>query len=824
VDLRVISGLIFACISEVSHAGKLDIPKESVGFPLGSHKPQQPELDDIDCSIKTLAYEYAQQIQWWHGNFQSVYDALQLSECDNVTLTEYKSTHKSSLSLKAKNEDAVGGMTLYVDSVNGSDDNTGTETSPLQTVQAALDMTRTNKVQSSIGGNSIILRDSGIHWLSESLVLTPSDSGLNLVAYDGESPILSGGGLLDLDWSEGSPSWLEDGSTYSATLPAALDPSIVTQVFADGARAIRARHPNANPETQGLHTPVTGYFDASSGSWLAHNSEPAASEVHIDEPTRNGTTYPTYQMGYGGPAHRWEGNRSYWATSEPQGGGASTYVITSGVKFDPSLLPSAGVWGNANAEGAVVHAFHNGYWGNWQFNVNASSDPSSGELLWTEGGFQEARGRDAGAEWYIENVIELLDSPCEWFVDQATSTLYFYANDTSPPSNVIVPVLESLIELRGDMSAPITDISISGLTFRHSTSTFLSTYEVPSGGDWSSHRGAMIVVEGAENIVVESCLFDGPGGNGLLLSNYVRDTLIQRNEFVRSGDSAIVSLGTVQENDGTDGNQPRGVEIVENLAHEIGIWGKQTGFYYHGLSAQVVLKNNVAFNGPRAGINLNDGFGGGHEISGNLIFNMVRETCDHGCLNSWDRLPLLSDVNGQGSSYFPKENQIFSNFMINNYQSVWPLDHDDGSCYYNDTGNVLVYGGYKNYLGDHKTVKSNLYLYPDGSTNQFSKISCADYGSEGAGETWAGNRCIMLDGADAYDNFGCDTSNPSTKPFTANNTFYTPGAEWSTVCSTDGVTYDFPSWQALGYDIGSEVLEAPSVDEAIEWAKELLGM
>lgn len=75
-------------------------------------------------------------------------------------------------------------------------------------------------------------------------------------------------------------------------------------------------------------------------------------------------------------------------------------------------------------------------------------------------------------------------------------------------------------------------------------------------------------------------------------------------------------------------------------------------------------------------INLNDGFGGGHRSSGNLIFNMVRETCDHGCINSWDRLPLLSDVgiDGETASYFPKENAIWANFLINNYQSVWPLE------------------------------------------------------------------------------------------------------------------------------------------------------
>ena len=36
------------------------------------------------------------------------------------------------------------------------------------------------------------------------------------------------------------------------------------------------------------------------------------------------------------------------------------------------------------------------------------------------------------------------------------------------------------------------------------------------------------------------------------------------------------------------------------------------------------MEGNVLFNGPRAGININDGFGGGNSIDNNLIFNFVR--------------------------------------------------------------------------------------------------------------------------------------------------------------------------------------------------------
>ena len=55
----------------------------------------------------------------------------------------------------------------------------------------------------------------------------------------------------------------------------------------------------------------------------------------------------------------------------------------------------------------------------------------------------------------------------------------------------------------------------------HSATTFLSDYEVPSGGDWTVHRETALVIEGVEGIDISICLFYSPGGNGLLLNNYV---------------------------------------------------------------------------------------------------------------------------------------------------------------------------------------------------------------------------------------------------------------------------------------------------------------
>ena len=79
------------------------------------------------------------------------------------------------------------------------------------------------------------------------------------------------------------------------------------------------------------------------------------------------------------------------------------------------------------------------------------------------------------------------------------------------------------------------------------------------------------------------------------------------------------------------------LQVTGNLAREIGHYEKQSSFFVQAKTAESVITGNVFFNGPRAGINANDGFGGGDEIAHNLVFSTCRESGDHGPFNSWDR-------------------------------------------------------------------------------------------------------------------------------------------------------------------------------------------
>ena len=52
----------------------------------------------------------------------------------------------------------------------------------------------------------------------------------------------------------------------------------------------------------------------------------------------------------------------------------------------------------------VVHMFHSGLWGGWSYQVSRQ-DTSSQSLLFSHGGYQEARGSGIGSNhYYLENV------------------------------------------------------------------------------------------------------------------------------------------------------------------------------------------------------------------------------------------------------------------------------------------------------------------------------------------------------------------------------------------------------------------------------------
>jgi hypothetical protein len=113
-------------------------------------------------------------------------------------------------------------------------------------------------------------------------------------------------------------------------------------------------------------------------------------------------------------------------------------------------------------------------------------DSKTGEMGFGKGGNQGARGDDKGGDYFIENVMEELDSPGEFYYDSKTSKLYLFYNSsttadapfTPPPAALgfIAPQIPMLVNVSGTQANPVKGVSFAGITFSSTRYTYMGPH------------------------------------------------------------------------------------------------------------------------------------------------------------------------------------------------------------------------------------------------------------------------------------------------------------------------------------------------------------
>ena len=769
--------------------------------------PGLSDRSSFDCKMRQLAMDYAHKIQPWLSatKSQELADALNGAVEAQGCNVSAKTTSQRSPKPPSFPDTVAASAVFYVDTNKGSDTNTGSMDAPFQTIPKAVSAAR-----SLSGKPSTIVLRAGTFYLEDTIALTEQDSNLTIHNYPGEEVTISGGKVIKPSWKvfdTKSPM-----NIYQADL-SSLGVDSVMGLRVNGMRAIRARYPNANPETDGFDSTLQAK------KWLPPVSESPKVEENPLKPLRNSSeSFQMYQLGIGGVCANFDPPAGYWCGSKTSGGGAFTYRVPSGMVADKSILPHQPY---KNATGAVVQAWRPGHWASWMFEVG-DYDSSTGTFSFSKGGFQGARGNDNGDEFFIENVMEELDGENEWFFDASTKTLYFFYNASSgtmPPDNTtfVVPMLKMLLSVKGSSDHPVWGVSIWGITFRDTAYTYMDPHGMPSGGDWGLQRTAALFFERTESTLIQECVFERLDGNGIMISGYNRNTTVIKNEFLWIGDTAIASWGNTSGSsvegmgwDGTDGNQPRFNQILYNYVHELGIFEKQSSFYFQAKSCQNNITGNIFFNGPRAGINFNDGFGGGSTVAENLLLNTCRESGDHGPFNSWDRQVYMTKV-GTGSPSVEKAyDDITQNFIIANYDSGFAIDNDDGSAYYKTHNNFFAYAktGMKNDFGGHNNHHyQNIYAYSSSGYGICAQLK--------GHEDYFYDNTLVLEKDGDYGRGACSGDG---KTVVHDNRVYSPTGK-ITECGKS-----LEAWQALGNDPGTLASPLPADEELVSMIRELLSL
>lgn len=387
--------------------------------------------------------------------------------------------------------------------------------------------------------------------------------------------------------------------------------------------------------------------------------------------------------------------------------------------------------------GAYLHVMHPADWGDFHYVIESINADGTAKL---KGGWQNNRPAEPSAEnRMVENVLEELDSPAEWFYDNVGKELYYYpaAEDNLAAATIQLSRLKHLIEIRGTAENAARNIHLRGIDMTMTERTFMEEYEPLLRSDWTVYRGAAVVFEGTEDCSLESAELYNLGGNAVLFSSYNRNSKVCGCHIHDIGASAIMFIGDVSavrspcfnynehidcdSLDTTPGPQnqlyPEACVASDNLIHDIGMYEKQTTGVEISMSRRIQVLHNTIYHTPRAAINIGDGTWGGHQIMDNDLFDTVRETGDHGSINSWGRdrfwhpdRGVMDDVAAKHPT-FPYLDAIETTVIGHNRVRCdrgWDIDLDDGSSNYLIENNLCLQGGIKLREGFGRTVSNNI--------------------------------------------------------------------------------------------------------------------
>ena len=411
--------------------------------------------------------------------------------------------------------------------------------------------------------------------------------------------------------------------------------------------------------------------------------------------------------------------------------------IFNGYAADAFSPERAARW--ANPRGGYIHAMHRHMWGDYHYRITGKGPDGT---VTYEGGWQNNRQMGMHDKYrFVENIFEELDAPGEWFLDDATGTLYFY-----PPADVdfqhatIEAVrLRHLIEFQGTQAAPVRFVTLKGLTFRHAARTFMDNKEPLLRSDWTTYRGGAVFINGAEDCTLADCLFDQVGGNAVFVNNYNRRVAVRGCHIANVGANGVAFVGdpnaarsplfeynqkdSYVEIDKTPGpktkNFPANCLVDDCLIYRSGRFEKQTAPVQIMLAQDITVRHCSIYDVPRAGINIGGGRWGGHVIEFCDVFDTVKETGDHGSFNSWGRdrfwhltdLDLDDDATWAAHEDLPLLDAVKTvTLRYNRWRCDhgWDIDLDDGSSNYHIIGNLCLNGGIKNREGFYRVVENNI--------------------------------------------------------------------------------------------------------------------
>lgn len=309
----------------------------------------------------------------------------------------------------------------------------------------------------------------------------------------------------------------------------------------------------------------------------------------------------------------------------------------------------------------------------------------------------------AGQTFFVENALEVLDEPGEFYFDVNNKTIYYYPEEGKniDSLNIVAPTTEGLIRVKGQsVSKRAENISFENIVFEYGTWHQPNNYPLlatQAGAATNAETKktqmlppAQINVDYANNISFSGCVFQSLGTTAIAFSDGVSNVSFSGNVMKDIGGAAI-TVGTSLHSDtkvSDDAVVCKNIEISNNVVRRTAISYKQmpslTVYYGNGIK----ITNNDIKDTAYTGISIGWGWGSAANISANSGRFLVSENRVSGVLHS-----LLDGANiytlGQLPDSVIKDNYFSYNLAPKNFK--YPgIYLDEGSQYIGVHDNVVM--------------------------------------------------------------------------------------------------------------------------------------
>ena len=219
-----------------------------------------------------------------------------------------------------------------------------------------------------------------------------------------------------------------------------------------------------------------------------------------------------------------------------------------------------------------------------------------------------------GDRYFVENLLELLDRPGEWYLERQTGMLYYWpAKGPIGRSDVIAPVLRRVFQFEGDAAKGqvLTGVRFAGLTIT------CTDYALDDGcTGYGMGTNGTIYLRGAVDCEVRDCRFINHGTYAVCLIGGSGNKVVG-NDIAHGAEGGIVIWNA------------SGNTVSDNHIHHCGAAYKHVaGVYLVGPGARDnVVSHNRVHDMARYGISLKNP-GQHNSVEFNYLYNLNLETCD----------------------------------------------------------------------------------------------------------------------------------------------------------------------------------------------------